>query len=495
MFEWHYISPDVEHDLASRLEGGRWKSDATLVKHNTQRTVYHAATDIGNVYIKYDHPTHPRTKVKRLWTSKAEREFTAALMLLEAGVPTARPLAWARSGTESLLVTEEIVGEPLAEVWPRVRDAEEETFPFLVGLAGFIRTLLATHVVHPDMHAGNVLVTRKSAKPDFFLVDVYGVRTAPRLGRRERNRLLGWLVFLDNDFCDDTLLDFLIRAGIGRDPPSARRVWDDIVGDRVRRLRRKWPGRRRRLLQDSSVCAQHEGREGVWRVIRPFAVDRAKRAVEQHREQLEAGRNVLKVDRKRQLTRVVVDGESLVVKEFRRAGPRGRWAPDRRSWLNTYRLGMHGFRVAGCRAWCRTRAGAAYLVLQDAGESSLPEVLKQTGDSACRRRLLIQAASVAASLHRQRIFHRDLKLSNFVVTGNAGAQVRLTLVDSDDVHFYCVTGAKRRARNLDQMLETLPENRASRDGPHLLSAYERAAGLNQAAMASVLEHIRMALPD
>ncbi len=65
-------------------------------------------------------------------------------------------------------------------------------------------------------------------------------------------------------------------------------------------------------------------------------------------------------------------------------------------------------------------------------------------------------AALFDSLHRQQIYHNDLKDANILVVGGAnGSDLQLILVDLEGVKRYRSLSLKRRVKNLVQLNRTL----------------------------------------
>lgn len=259
-------------------------------------------------------------------------------------------------------------------------------------------------------------------------------------------------------------------------------------------LSASWGRLRSALLGPGPLCRQHQSSNGRWLLLDPFPPATAEKAFDQHRQNLASKRDILKIDRKRQLSRVAGDGRSLVVKEFRKPGPWGRWRPDCRSWLNTRRLADHGIPVARCRAWLKHRDGRGFLILEDVGDLTLDEALRNAGSIGCQRRLLRAATRLAAWLHRARIVHGDLKLSNIMVPAeSADPRMPLTLIDSDAIHFNREPTPAARAKNLYQMLDTFPPCISDCARLRFMVDYRRAAGLDAHQLRPVIDIVNRRL--
>lgn len=488
---WRFARPD--DPLAELLASRDWQGEGTIVKRNYRRTVYRldaGAAGQGVVYIKHDHPKSPRNCIKSLWRCKAQREYLAGHQLSAAGVPVVEFLGWGKRGVESFVVTREMpTAGTFLDVWRDCAEQLELRSEFLGRLADFLGVLLRAGVSHPDLHAGNVLVSRRGRQIRFHLVDVFGVRTGQGLTPGLRRRILHLAAGFAHALAEEEAVALLQRTGGWPRDVDAAAEWRDLVRGFCRDMHRRWRGRRLRLLKQSSLCSRHETSNGTWLLRRPVELGVAEAAVAQHETNFAIGRNIVKCDRRRQLSRVCVDGRQYIVKEFRRprrlpAGLR----PDGRSWLNTYRLEMAQLPVARCWGWLRSCDGRGYLVLDDLGDQTLIDTLQTGGTQAERREVLSAAGRLAAWLHDAGVVHGDLNSSNFMVNREWGyPQMPLVLVDSDRIHVRrWDVSIRSRQRNLLQTLDLVRLAATRRECLRFLASYRRTSGIARSTFSPVV---------
>ena len=173
--------------------------------------------------------------------SGATRSLRGAMILREAGIRTARPIAAIekrRCGmlTGSFYLSEEIANgkistrywcedlRPLMGASGRIRRRA-----FVRGLAGLFERLHAGNVYHNDLKDFNILVApeEKTSDARFFLLDLEGVRRVNRLSRRRRIKNLVQLHRSLGKFVSRTdLLRFLTcYLGAERGVTAQLRTW------------------------------------------------------------------------------------------------------------------------------------------------------------------------------------------------------------------------------------------------------------------------------
>ena len=472
-----------------------WRARAECVKRNRKRSVWRVPPLPGmaaGFYVKQNYADSFRDHLKGLWRCKARAEYEAGRMLADAGVPVVPMLAWGRHGLETCLVSGGIRGAaPLYEAWD-VCGADSRRPAFLAGLASFLARLADAGLVHPDLHVGNILAVPQPDAVVFYLVDVYGVRLRPSACRPVTERTFAWLAGFARQLSPaEGKALFAVLEG---DPGSAaagsasrhrvRGLRSRLEAAWARAIRRRWPGRRRRLTRASSLCERHSAAHGSWLLLRPFPLALAARALAAHEQQVAAGQ-LIKRDHKRLVSRVTIDADSCIVKEYRRPQRCARADADRRSWLNSYRLHLHSLPVALCRGWHRAADGRGFLVQADAGPCTLYRAL-ETAPAANRRHWLTAAATILAWLHRDGIAHRDLKSTNFILADPRPAAVLpLRVIDADAVHFRRRVSSRLRIKNLRQVLHLLPASVTRAERLRFLAVYRRESGWDHTQLPAV----------
>lgn len=429
-----------------------------LVKRNAKRTVYYLPPDGDKpgLYFKHDRPSDLANLLKAWIRCKSAREFRASERLREANVPVASPVAWGiAADRSSWVVTDELAhSQSFMNAWEEVRNHPAERRLFIDALSHFIQTLVSAGVSHPDMHAGNVVVQSPSADRafHFFLIDTIGVRTGKKMTVRCRRRLLKWLSCLADDLQHADIKRLFHSPTVRESGRSAYQMWLVLVRAQSRFDDRKWAGRRKRLMRDSSLCDCHRTEQGIWRLVESFPLTVARSCVDCHMADDTSSR-VIKDDRKRRISRVRTHAASYVVKQFKRPRRLSWWATDCKSYLNTCRLAKKMPGAVHCHGWLRTSEPQGFLVLEDAGPDYLTEVLRRV-DVKRGRLLLYAAARMIARLHQREILHGDLKPTNFVLYADSDSgHATLALVDADSVQFGVRMTLRKRSKNLSQFLE------------------------------------------
>jgi len=480
-FRWRF-APDAPEAVCQRLDAGRWGPEATVLKRNRRRVIYRLPGAPGLI-LKHDRPPRLVDRVKGLWRHAGLREYEATVLARDRGLPVAAPVGFARRGGETLYAAVELAGcEKLRDAWERARHDPGWRERLLAGLAVFAGQFAAGCVKHPDMHTGNVLVRDDGSRAACFLVDLAGARALTPGARSSPWDTAGWLAHLAPTITQGEALRLLAAAGVAEAGDAGLALWLGLLRQKGREAARRWPGRRARLLADSSLCETAQTADGQWRLYRPFPLALAQQALGQHDAKVGAG-TTLKDDRKRRLSRVSVDGQALVVKEFLLPG-QGPWRPDRRSWLNHYRLSADAFPVCRCHAWLQG-CGRGVLVLEDVGRVTLQQACLAVSPPE-RRRLLAATMRLLAYLHATGVVPRDMKATNVVVCPGMAAARPVCLVDADAVRFDVRVGPAHRTTGLRQLIGNLPAGTGLREVLRALVGYRRASGISRQGLRLLL---------
>lgn len=473
------FAPATSEAVRRYLASGAWRADAVLVKENRRRRVFRChSLDLGlALYVKQDLPGGLFGLLKHQVRCKAAQEFGSFLALQEVGIAVPAPLGWTGSWRGGLLATAELPGRSLRDLlyYGKGEGSRVREPAFLDALARFVNRVLRAGIWHPDLHAGNILVTETEGGPTFALLDLYGAEVRTSLGLAEICRQLILLVPLLERTSPSQRARFLrlAAADLPAIPPTG--WWPEL--ERAWALARmgKWGGWKSRLLGDSSMCTRVVDPAGTWLFFGGQASYQAEilAAVALYEVRDDAAVTILKDDRKRRVARLAVGSHRYIVKEYiGRPWQLGWWSPGRQSWLRTNRAYLLCTAVAHCLAWGRGRSGNGYLVLEDVGELCLYDhVSRLCPTPAQRQPWLERAAELLAALHVRGCFHADLKLANWVPSPDG----RLRLVDCDDVRFFRHLPEWARERNLRQLAESCPPAVARREKLRFLAFYGRAA--------------------
>jgi Ser/Thr protein kinase RdoA (MazF antagonist) len=461
----------------------------TVVKQNPLRTVtavYEKDSSSLQYFLKHDHARSWKAKLKHLLRSKVKNEFDSAQLLSKHNIPCVNYIAWGEKGFEGYLLTEALKdSQDLTVTWQNIKGDPRLRKRFISALTDLLAKTLEAEVFHPDLHIGNILVARQ--EDDFILkyVDVYGVEESSRLSADQKLNMLVILVLFYRDlppFEAKHLLASFAHFFPFTDSELRQEIFR-VWSQRANRFRVK---RRKKMLKQSSQINYTRTEEGIWRTVKDLRISDARAILQRHREMvLKAPNQLIKVDKKRRLSRVSMDGKSYVVKEFRKVRFKGGFAPDRRSWLNAFGLGTVGVPVCRYLAWLQSSQGG-YIIMEDLGNNLMHFELLRLRDHPDRLySLLMKLIEIMALLHKCRIICQDAKMSNFIV----GSDNIVRMIDLDNVIFDSYPSMQDRLVTFKVMTKTMPVELTRLQVLRLLSYYRLEVGVSKSQIKWLLKNV------
>jgi tRNA A-37 threonylcarbamoyl transferase component Bud32 len=406
--------------------------------------------------------------------SKARSEWKALLRFEQSRLPCPRAQAFMEKRAlgllrESCLITESLA--PAVELndcaaAPAASLAEKRDI--IVLLADMVRALHGHNIFYRDLHAGNILMRRsESGAPRLFFIDLHRAVFLPRIFGWMRTRDLAQLCNSLGGTMAQRLL-FLQRysgADSCRDKPcqGLRRA----VGHKAAALeRRRILSRSKRCVKNSSVFECDRSFKERYCGRKDFGRDAARAALAAHKSRL-SKKDSIKSSSKSALT---CHGEHesgpLCVKEYRYLGAAYmiknlfRRSRAMKSWRAAHGLIVRGISTPLPLALVERRLGPlvveSFLVtmwLPDAPALNDYVRSRVSGFSPGKRKSFIRSLSRSlGKLHRQGIYHADLKSNNILVEERGrGGGWTFSFIDLDRVRFARQVTDYQRINNLAQI--------------------------------------------
>jgi tRNA A-37 threonylcarbamoyl transferase component Bud32 len=410
------------------------------IKRSLSRSVHRLTTGGRTVYIKHHRPKSLLEQLKYLvLKSRAEAEWNAAMTMAGHGIPVARPLAFGERRTAGFLVQAVLVSEAVenaVELGPALGGEGKDDL--VDRAAQFIRRTHDSHILHRDLHGGNILVRDN----ELFFIDVHRVTINRAVSRRDRAWNLGQLFAFLGDRLDEADHARFIAAYVG--PDGDMKGLDAEVRRHLAAVReRRYASRAKRCVKKSTGFRRE--RMGGMTVLRrtDFPPELITQAIDRHNAA--EGDSVLKSDRRSRVTCVEVDGPMRVcVKEFTRPGPLQRLADAvlgsraRQAWLGAHALLVRG--IPTPRPCAMAEAGPRSFLITEYLEDA-QQLIEYVSDH-CRpdgldelrtwRRHIRDAADFLHLVHSHRVRHRDLGSANVLVRERDGG-LECYLIDVSDV--------------------------------------------------------------
>ncbi len=404
---------------------------------------------------------------RRLRLGPAEREWRALRATWRAGVSVPRAEAWAQlPGGDQVLCTEWLEGGALPECVPEHGPRRRELF------AAIGRCVAAFHesgFVHRDLHADNVLITRRGP----VLIDLQSAARSSNRGKRIADLgHLDYSLWLRSNMADRMIFR---RAALGktRDVRTAVRA----VGIAAKR-------RASRHMQSRALRATRPGRRfarvSVGRArgirLRTCPGEQIELALTRHWQALEAGGDAVRKDEGR--SRITLC-ESVFVKETSGGGlPRSLWdrvrgSAARRAFRAHYALESQRIGAPTALAFLEFPRGMGIgrSVLVAEGHPELED-----GLAAAERQpesAVDALIRVLVDLHARGIDHGDVKATNFLLQPAEDALEALIL-DLESLRIRGALSDERRIEALAQLNASLPDGISAAVRLAAFDTYRRA---------------------
>lgn len=444
--------------IQSRFEGYLWD----LVQHKKVRSVY-ALTRGGKpeLYVKVYHPVSVFLKLRNLIYPKTLQEAHTLERLRSSGLPVPEVVTHLRHGPISALVTKAVYPSTSLVSLP-----EERQIDILCGMAA---RLLGMGFTYGDCHAGNIVLDGTD-RP--ILVDAYAVSPLRAMKTGHVVSLFSQIAAayrVPGEALQRHLAGLLPPEGIAgaveaiRTKGLASRI--RLVGRRAERTLREGSFSRHVTGADyeAFVSRKHQGLQRLdaagWRCAdyessvtgsRPLSLDTV---LEEHARNLSQGTNVLKLQKKTQLSQV----GDLCVKSYAR--PKPFTSPYAlRSWKGLMTLYYNNIPVAEPVAVVLGKDRTSVLITGMVSGQDLNRVLfhEYPAMSLAEKRALARAlGGLLGTMHGYGIFHADLKSSNIRVLKDP---LSFVLLDTDKVRQGRSLSRKKRIRNMAQINRTIPRH-------------------------------------
>ena len=458
--KWLPQKPDIP-EIERWLEGDY--SLSRRVKHNSKRSVYAlypAPQAAPSCYLKYDHPNEAWDALRSWMRPKVLGEFRSLALLQSKGVAAVLPVSCGWMFGHGILLTRALNNSrTMEELWLQISENDERRKKLLSGLSALLQELFSAEIFHPDLHFGNILAVEEDKITRCALVDVHGVKAKRKLSFARQMAMLRMLSGLARDLRQNEIVTLLQPLFPEGDFKYLGKIWQEINKSAVRQMRRKWPDRRRKILnsngRSNSFCAIATESEGVWRWRAGFDLALARDIVKNYRNKTSA--EAVNQNSIRKIFRVKAGGRSFIVKEFINRNRDKQNSAACISWLSNWRLENSGFPAPRYLAWFQPKKGNSYLVSEIIEGVSLFEELKKVADTEAAINILFgELLKLLSGLYSWGIFHEEINAKNIMVCEEKG-KPRLYLADNDRVRFDRKTENELWQRHYGRLRETLPE--------------------------------------
>jgi tRNA A-37 threonylcarbamoyl transferase component Bud32 len=351
-------------------------------------------------------------------------------------------------------------------------------------LAKTVRKFQEAGLFHRDLHGGNFLWE----DDNLFLVDLHGAKLMKSLSLRQRLWDVSHLFHsLRSTWGEEEQLRFLDRYFEGKsDDAQKREMLHHEIYPIMNRLRqRQWRSRTKRCLKESTeFTVQREKRIRYFR-RRDFPLDRLKRVMEGH-QNLVRERPFSLIKHSPEVIVSILNDESdrICVKQFcypsfwARLKEHFRRSKGLKSWTaaNGVRArslpSLKPLALAERRDWTGLRE--SFLLMEAlADDQEMDRYILKGFEDVKRKRLFVETfARWLDGLHHLRLYHKDMKTCNILVSERTDTW-DFHLLDFEDVFTDEDVNRKRLFRNFLQLNTSTPRVMTKVDRYRFFKAYLR----------------------
>lgn len=421
------------------------------------------------IFLKGDRAKGWPEYVKYLFLpSKGQKEFLIASRLETKELNIPKPLGWVervRSGLvrESYYLSEAI-GTGVSFIDEIAKGKEPRS---IVMLATTVKLFQDAGLYHQDLHGGNFLWDGDS----LFLTDLHRTKTMGSISMHHRLWNLAHLFHsLRTTWGEEEQLQFLDRYF---DRAADEDKKKEILFRRIYPLmdcllRKQWRSRTKRCLKESGEFTVEKDRGIRYFHRRDFSMDRLKKILEEHRNLVREKPSCLIKNSPEVRVSILKDGEERIsLKQFCSPHLRGRLkeyfrgSKGLKAWVAANGLRARGIPTLKPLALVEKRNGIesreSFLFMEaPAGELEMDRYVLNGFEGLGKKRFFVKSfARWLDGLHGKRIYHKDMKTCNILVSEKEGAW-NFHLLDFEDIRMNERVNRKKLFRNFLQLNTSTP---------------------------------------
>jgi tRNA A-37 threonylcarbamoyl transferase component Bud32 len=417
--------------------------------------------------------------------SKGQREFLIASQLEGRGLPIPRPLGWmerVRKGwvKESYYLSEAIgTGVSFIEEVAKSKEARS-----INELAMTVRKFQEAGLFHRDLHGGNFLW----GDDTLFLTDLHRAKLMKSLSLHRRLWNLSHLLHsLRSMWGEEEQLRFLDQYFEGRFDGSQRReiLHQKIYPAMDRLQQRQWRSRTKRCLKESTEFTVQKETGFRYFHRRDFPLGRLKRVVAEHQNLVrERPLSLIKYSPEVIVSILNDEEERICLKQFcypsfwGRTKEHFRRSKGLKSWKAANGMRARGLpslkplALAERKDWAGLRESFLLMEALVNGQEMDRYILGGFDDLKKKRLFIRTFARWLDGLHRMRLYHKDMKTCNILVSERAETW-NFHLLDFEDILMDEDVKRKKLFRSFLQLNTSTPRVMTKVDRYRFLSEYLR----------------------
>jgi len=400
--------------------------------------------------------------------SKGQKEFLIASQLERRGLPIPRPLGWMERVRKGWVKESYYLSEAIGTGVSFIEEAAKSREPNSIHeLARTVREFQEAGLFHRDLHGGNFLW--EGGK--LFLIDLHRAKLVTSLPLRRRLWDLSHLFHsLRSTWGEEEQLRFLDRYFEGRfDGSQEREILRQEIYPIMNRLQqRQWRSRTKRCLKESTEFTVQQEKGIRYFRRRDFPLDRLKRVMGGHQDLArERPFSLIKHSPEVIVSILNDEAERICLKQFRypsfwtRMKEHFRRSKGLKSWRAANGVRARGLpslkplALAERRDWTGLRE--SFLLMEAlANDQEMDRYILKGFEDLKKKRLFIETfARWLDGLHHMRLYHKDMKTCNILVSERTETW-DFHLLDFEDVLIEEGVNRKKLFRNFLQLNTSTP---------------------------------------
>ncbi len=401
--------------------------------------------------------------------TKGQKEFFIASQLESKDVNLPKPLGWMKRVRRGLVRESYFLSGAIGAGVSFIEEIEKsKESPSIIELARTVKKFQDAGLFHQDLHAGNFLWDGTS----LFLTDLHHAKMVKLLSLNRRLWNLAHLFHsLRSMWGQGEQLQFLDQyfSEISNESRKREILFQRIYPLMDRLQKRQWRSRTKRCLKESTefTVQQEKGIRTFRR--RDFPVDRLKRAMEEHRSLIREKPSCLIKHSPEVIVSILNDeGERICLKQFcyphvwGRVKENFRRSKGLKSWV-----AANGMRTRGIptlkplalvekKSWLGLEESTLFMEALANDLEMDRYVLKGFSDLNKKRLFIKTFAHWLGGLHRMRLYHKDMKTCNILVS-EKGETWDFHLLDFEDIRINEKLNWKKLFRNFLQLNTSTPK--------------------------------------
>jgi tRNA A-37 threonylcarbamoyl transferase component Bud32 len=438
------------------------------------------------LFLKRDRTIGWRESLKYLLLpSKARKEWSVAYLLEKKNLAIPKPLGWMEKIHRGLVKEGYYLSEAIGSGISLIEDPVKLGDPFvLLEMARTVKKIHHTGLFHKDLHAGNFLWNGQS----LYLTDLHSTKIVKTLSLSKRlwnlALLFNSLRYVWGEKYQSLFLDVYFEGEslhFRRKEELLQRIHFHM--DRLQK--RQWRSRTKRCLKESTEFSIQREKGAHYYHRRDFSLDKAKKLIEEHLRLVKENPSALVKNAPEVSVSLLEDeGRKVCVKHIRNLNfwrtfkDHFRRPKGLKAWVGSNGLraraipSLEALALVEKRRWWGLKESFFLMESFETGQEMDRYILEKLGDPQKKRFFTKAFAQWLSSLHQKRVFHRDMKTCNILISENKRGW-DFYLLDQEDISLNVKVDFEKLFRTFLQLNTSTPGTVSRKDRFRFFNEYFR----------------------